>query len=77
MSAMRRNRWAHLFQRMLIAPSYQRIVAAGMHELMAVPVGQVVGQMRARPVCVCDVMLDLQQEYLDAVSRSYAIRATG
>ncbi|HMM73922.1 MAG TPA: nitronate monooxygenase family protein [Rhodocyclaceae bacterium] len=60
-------------QRMLIAPSYQRIVAAGMHELMAVPVGQVVGQMRARRR-VRDVMLDLQQEYLDAVSRLHAIQ---
>ncbi len=55
-------------QRMLIAPSYRRIVAARMTELMSVPVGQAVGRIRQRQR-VRGVMLDLQQEYVDAITR--------
>jgi NAD(P)H-dependent flavin oxidoreductase YrpB (nitropropane dioxygenase family) len=62
-------------QRMLIAKSFKRIVAAGMTDLMAIPVGQVVGQMRERRR-VRDVMYDLQQEYVEAMARLAAIQPT-
>ncbi|MHA1114130.1 MAG: NAD(P)H-dependent flavin oxidoreductase [Alphaproteobacteria bacterium] len=60
-------------QRMLIAPSFQRIVAANMADLMAVPVGQGVGQINERQR-VRDVMFDLQQDYVDAMARLNAIQ---
>ncbi len=59
---------------MLIAPSYRRIVAARMTELMSIPVGQAVGQIRQRQR-VRDVMLDLQREYLDAMTRLNSIQS--
>lgn len=60
-------------QRMLIAGSFRRIVAAGMTDLFAVPVGQAVGQIKERRR-VRDVMYDLQREYVDALARLAAIQ---
>ncbi|MBZ0325096.1 MAG: nitronate monooxygenase, partial [Alphaproteobacteria bacterium] len=62
-------------QRMLIAPSFQRIVAGGRADLMAVPVGQGVGQMTDRQR-VRDVMYELQRDYLEAVARLTALQPT-
>jgi NAD(P)H-dependent flavin oxidoreductase YrpB (nitropropane dioxygenase family) len=60
-------------QRILNAASHQRIVAARMTDLKSVPVGQVVGQLSQRQR-VRDVMVNLQQEYIDAMTRLNSIQ---
>lgn len=63
-------------QRILVAPSQRRAVSAGMTEIASVPVGEVVGQMTQRRR-VRDIMVQLQQEYLDAVTRLQALSGLG
>jgi NAD(P)H-dependent flavin oxidoreductase YrpB (nitropropane dioxygenase family) len=58
-------------QRMLVSETFHKVQAAKMNELLAVPVGQVVGQMKQRRR-VRDIMYDLQLEYADTVARMCA-----
>lgn len=55
-------------QRMLVSETFHKAQAAGKNELLAVPVGQVVGQMNQRQRCR-DIMYDLQVEWADAMAR--------
>lgn len=59
-------------QRILVTPSQRRITAAGMTELLAVPVGQVVGQIKSVRR-VRDVVFDLIEEYGDAMERLHSL----
>lgn len=62
-------------QRMLIAPTFRKMAAARMTDLLDVPIGQIAGQIRERRR-VRDVMFDLQQEYVDAVARLNSLQPT-
>jgi len=60
-------------QRVLIAPTFRRIVAANMTDLIEIPIGQVAGQIRDRRR-VRDVMYDMQRDYVDTMARLAAIQ---
>lgn len=55
-------------QRMLVAPTFERIRTAKLSHLEGIPLGQVCGQIRTRR-SVRHIMMDLQQDYLAAMER--------
>jgi NAD(P)H-dependent flavin oxidoreductase YrpB (nitropropane dioxygenase family) len=59
-------------QRMLVGKSHHRILNARMGDLLAVPIGQVVGQIDAVK-SVQDIVYDLVTEYADAMERLQAL----
>ena len=59
-------------QRMLVGKSHHRILNARMADLLAVPIGQVVGQITAVK-SVQDIVYDLVTEYAEAMERLQAL----